>query len=169
MLPNRAWRGFAAAMVSVGMCVSAARAADIVDTARTSGKFTILLHAADVAGMTAMLKGPGPFTVFAPTDEAFRALPAGTVDMLLKPENLDQLKKILGYHAAFGRLKTTDLKDPLSAVTMTIGAPVILKKDGGAVLANDAHIIMPDMAADNGVVQIIDKVLMPATPVQPRT
>ena len=169
MRPSRTLCGLTAALVSAVLCASAARAADLVDTARASGKFTILLHAADVAGMTAMLKGPGPFTVFAPTDDAFRALPAGTVDMLLKPENLNKLKKMLGYHAAFGALKMSDLKDPVSAVTMSIGAPVILKKDGGGVQANDAHIIMPDMAADNGVVQVIDKVLMPATLVQPRT
>jgi len=70
---------------------------------------------------------------------------------------------------AFGRLATTDLKDPLSSVTMTIGAPVVLKKEGDAVSANDAHVVTANVAADNGVVQVIDKVLMPATPVQPRT
>ncbi len=169
MWPIRTGRAFAAACLSVGLCASGALAADLVETARAAGQFTILLRAADAAGMTAMLKGPGPFTVFAPTDEAFRTLPAGTLDMLLKPENRDQLKKVLGYHVAFGRLTTGALKDPASAVTMTIGAPVVLKKEGGAVSANDAHVVTADVVADNGVVQVIDKVLMPATPVQPRT
>lgn len=169
MRPIRTGWAFAAACLSVGLCASGALAADLVETARAAGQFTTLLRAVDAAGMTAMLKGPGPFTVFAPTDEAFRALPAGTLDTLLKPENLDQLKKVLGYHVTAGRLTTGDLKEPLSAVTMSIGAPVVLKKEGGAVSANDAHLVTADVAADNGVVQVIDKVLMPATPVQPRT
>lgn len=162
-------RIFAAAFLSGGLFVHGAFAADLVETARAAGKFTILLKAADAAGMTAMLKGPGPFTVFAPTDEAFQALPPGMLDTLLKPENLDKLKKVLGYHVAFGRLATADLKDPLSSVVMTIGAPVVLKKEGNAVSANDAHVVTANVAADNGVVQVIDKVLIPAMPVQPRT
>ncbi len=165
----RTGRALAAACLAVGLCASGAHAADLVETARTAGQFTIFLRAADTAGMTAMLKAPGPFTVFAPTDEAFRALPAGTLDTLLKPENLGQLKKVLGYHVTFGRLTTNALKDPASAVTMTTGAPVVLKKEGGAVSANDAHVVSADVAASNGVVQVIDKVLLPATPVQPRT
>lgn len=168
MRPGRTKRVFAAACLSGGLFVHGALAADLVDTARAAGKFTILLKAADAAGMTAM-RGPGPFTIFAPTDEAFQALPPGMLDTLLKPENLDKLKKVLGYHVAFGRLATTDLKDPLSSVVMTIGAPVVLKKEGNAVSANDAHVVTANVAADNGVVQVIDKVLMPATPVQPRT
>ncbi len=169
MRPGRTKRVFAAACLSGGLFVHGALAADLVDTARAAGKFTILLKAADAAGMTAMLRGPGPFTVFAPTDEAFQALPPGMLDTLLKPENLDKLKKVLGYHVAFGRLATTDLKDSLSSVVMTIGAPVVLKKEGNAVSANDAHVVTANVAANNGVVQVIDKVLMPATPVQPRT
>lgn len=169
MRPIQTGRAIAAAFLSAGLCAGGALAADLVETARAAGQFSILLRAADAAGMTAMLKGPGPFTVFAPTDEAFRALPAGTLDMLLLPENLAQLKKVLGYHVTTGRLTTRDLTDPLSSVMMSINAPVTLKKEGGAVLANDAHIVTPDIAADNGVVQVIDKVLLPATPVQPRT
>ncbi len=169
MTPIRTGRDFAAAFLSVGLCASGALAADLVETARAAGQFTILLRAADAAGMTQMLRGRGPFTVFAPTDEAFRALPAGMLDMLLKPENLDQLKKVLGYHVTFGRLTSSDLANPLSSIMMSINAPVTLKKEGGAVLANDAHIVTPDIAADNGVVQVINKVLLPATPVQPRT
>ncbi len=169
MWPIRTGRALAAAFLSVWLWASSALAADLVETARATGQFTMFLRAADAAGMTAMLKGPGPFTVFAPTDEAFRALPAGMLDMLLQPENLTQLKKVLGYHVTAGRLTTSDLTDPLSSVMMSINAPVTLKKEGSAVLANDAHIVTPDIAADNGVVQVIDKVLLPATPVQPRT
>ena len=116
-----------------------------------------------------MLKGPGPFTVFAPTDEAFRALPAGMLDMLLKPENLDQLKKMLGYHVLFGRLATKDLVSQKSAATTTIGQPVILERNDTAVMVNDARLAQPDIAADNGLIQGIDKVLIPAMPVQPKT
>ncbi len=169
MRPIRTGRAFAAACLSVGLCAGGALAADLVETARATGQFSILLRAVDAAGMTAMLRGPGPFTVFAPTDEAFRALPAGTLDTLLKPENLEQLKKLLGYHVTAGRLTTGDLSDPLSAVMMSISVPVVLKKEGNAVSANDAHVVTADVAADNGVVQVIDKVLMPPTPVQPRT
>lgn len=169
MRPIRTGRAIAAAFLAAGLCAGGAHAADLVETARAAGQFTIFLRAADAAGMTAMLQGPGPFTVFAPIDEAFRALPAGTLDMLLLPENLAQLKKVLGYHVTAGRLTTSDLTDPLSSVMMSINAPVTLRKEGGAVLANDAHIVTPDVATDNGVVQVIDKVLLPATPVQPRT
>ncbi len=165
----RLGQAFVAACLSVGLCASGALAADIVETAHAAGQFGILLRAADAAGMTAMLKGPGPFTVFAPTDEAFHALPAGMLDMLLKLENLDQLKMMLGYHVLFGRLATKDLVAQKSAATTTIGQPVILERSDTAVRVNDARLSQPDVAADNGVIQVIDKVLIPAMPVQPKT
>ncbi|MEO9191542.1 MAG: fasciclin domain-containing protein [Acetobacteraceae bacterium] len=88
----------------------------------------------------------------------------------MKPENKDQLAKVLGYHVLFGRLTTKDLTAEKSAATATIGQPIILeKKGGGAVMAKDARITQPDIAADNGAVQVIDKVLIPAKPVQPKT
>ena len=142
---------------------------NIVETAQAAGQFSILLKAATAAGMDRMLTQPGPFTVFAPTDAAFNALPPGMLDKLMKPENKDMLKKVLGYHTLFGRLTTRDLIDDKSAATATIGAPVVLEKKDGAVMVNNAKITQPDVAADNGVIQVIDKVLLPATPVQPKT
>lgn len=148
---------------------STASAKNIVETAKDAGQFTILLKAATAAGMDKMLAQPGPYTVFAPTDAAFNALPPGMLDMLMKPANKDMLKKVLGYHVLFGRLTTKDLKDPKSAATTTIGAPVILEVKNGAVMVNDAKITQPDMKADNGIIHVIDKVLIPAKPVQPTT
>jgi len=144
-------------------------AKNIVETAKASGQFTILLKAVTAAGMDKMLAEPGPYTVFAPTDAAFNALPPGMLDKLMKPENKDMLKKVLGYHILFGRLATKQLQTEKSAATTTIGQPVVLAKKGGAFMVNDAKITQPDMPADNGVIHVIDKVLMPATPVQPQT
>ncbi|MEJ7747547.1 MAG: fasciclin domain-containing protein, partial [Luteimonas sp.] len=121
------------------------------------------------AGMDKTLSQPGPYTVFAPTDAAFNALPPGMLDMLMKPENKDMLKKVLGYHMLFGRLTINDLKDDKSAATTTNGAPVTLEKKDGAVMVNAAKIVQPDVAADNGTIHVIDKVLLPAKPVQPKT
>ncbi len=144
-------------------------AKNIVDTAKAAGQFSILLKAASAAGMDKTLAQPGPYTVFAPTDAAFNALPPGMLDMLMKPENKDMLKKVLGYHTLFGSLMTKDLKDPKSSAGTTIGAPVILEKKDGGVMVNDAKIIQSDIQADNGVIHVIDKVLLPAKPVQPKT
>lgn len=107
--------------------LGAASATDLAGTAKSAGQFSILLKAAAVAGMDKTLSQPGPYTVFAPTDAAFNALPPGMLDMLMKPENKDMLKKVLGYHMLFGRLTTGDLKDDKSAATTTIGAPVVLR------------------------------------------
>ncbi len=148
---------------------SVASAADLVGTAKAAGQFSILLKAAAAAGMDKTLMLPGPYTVFAPTDAAFNALPPGMLDMLMKPENKDMLKKVLGYHTLFGRLTTKDLKDEKSAATTTNGQPVTLEKKDGAVMVNAAKIVQPDVPADNGVIQVIDKVLLPAKPVQPKT
>ena len=146
-----------------------ASAKDIVETAKSAGQFSILLKAATAAGLDKTLAEPGPYTVFAPTDAAFNALPPGTLDMLMKPENKDMLRQVLGYHTLFGRLTTNDLKDDKSAATTTNGQPVVLEKKDGAVMVNDAKILHPDIPADNGVIQAIDKVLIPAKPVQPKT
>lgn len=148
---------------------NAASAKNIVETAEGAGQFSILLKAAAAAGMSSTLAQPGPYTVFAPTDAAFNALPPGMLDMLMKPENKALLKQVLGYHTLFGRLTTKDLKDPKSAVGTTNGQPVVLEMKNGGVMVNDAKITQPDIAADNGVIHVIDKVLIPATPVQPQT
>ena len=155
-----------ALLLAVG---NTASAKDIVETAKSAGQFTILLKAATAAGLDKTLAQPGPYTVFAPTDAAFNALPPGMLDMLMKPENKAMLKQMLGYHTLFGRLTTNDLKDDKSAANTTNGAPVVLEKKGGGVMVNEAKIVEPDMAADNGVIHVIDKVLLPAKPVQPKT
>jgi uncharacterized surface protein with fasciclin (FAS1) repeats len=136
-----------------------AKAADIVDTAIGAGSFTTLVAAVQAAGLVETLKGEGPFTVFAPTDAAFAALPAGTVDTLLKPENKDKLVAILTYHVVPGKVMSTDLKDDMMAKTVE-GADVKFDLDGG-VKINDATVVTADIAADNGVIHVIDKVIMP--------
>lgn len=138
---------------------SAAYAADIVDTAVSNGSFKTLVAAVQAAGLAETLKGAGPFTVFAPTDEAFAALPAGTVDDLLKPENKEKLTKILTYHVVSGKVMSGDLNDGMKAATVG-GAEVTIDLDNGAMV-NDAKVVTADVAADNGVIHVIDKVLMP--------
>ncbi len=146
-----------------------ASAKNILETAKSSGQFAIFLKAAAAAGLDKTLEEPGPYTLFAPSDEAFNALPPGTLDRLMKPENKDELKKMLGNHVMFGLLTTKDLKDDKSFAPSTIGQPIVLEKKDGAVMANDAKIVQPDLKADNGVIEVIDKVLVPAKPVQPKT
>ncbi len=138
---------------------SAVHAADIVDTAMSAGQFNTLIAAAKAAGLVDTLKGEGPLTVFAPTDEAFAALPEGTVDNLLKPENKDELVKILTYHVVPGKVMSTDLKDDMMAKTAQ-GGEIKIDLDNGPMV-NDAKVISADIAADNGVIHVIDKVIMP--------
>lgn len=132
---------------------------DIVDTAVGAGNFTTLAAALTAAGLVETLKGPGPFTVFAPTDAAFAALPAGTVEELLKPENKDKLIALLTYHVLAGKVMSTDLSEGLKAKTVN-GAEVTITLDGGAKV-NGVVISTADIAASNGVIHVIDAVIMP--------
>ena len=132
---------------------------DIVDTAVGAGNFTTLAAALTAAGLVDTLKGAGPFTVFAPTDAAFAALPAGTVDDLLKPENKDKLIAILTYHVIAGKVMSTDLTEGLKAKTVN-GAEGTITLDGGAKV-NGAVISTADIAASNGVIHVIDTVILP--------
>ena len=132
---------------------------DIVDTAVAAGNFTTLAGALTQAGLIETLKGPGPFTVFAPTDAAFAALQAGTVDDLLKPENKDKLIAILTYHVVSGKVMAADLTEGMKAATVN-GAEATITLDGGAKV-NGAVISTADIAASNGVIHVIDTVLMP--------
>ena len=132
--------------------------ADIVDTAVNAGSFNTLVAAVKAAGLVETLKGAGPFTVFAPTDEAFAKLPAGTVDGLLK--DLPKLKKILTYHVVSGKVMAADVVKLKSAKTVE-GSEVKIDASNG-VKVNDATVVTPDVAADNGVIHIIDTVLLPA-------
>lgn len=150
----------AAAALIASLTGTNAYAADIVDTAASNGSFKTLVAAVEAAGLFETLKGPGPFTVFAPTDDAFAALPAGTVEDLLKPANKEKLVEVLTYHVVTGKVMSTDLKDGMKAGTVE-GAEVTIDLDAGPMV-NDAKIVTADVAADNGVIHVIDKVLMPS-------
>ncbi|MDM8167197.1 fasciclin domain-containing protein [Roseovarius sp.] len=132
---------------------------DIVDTAVNAEGFETLVAAVEAAGLVETLKGEGPFTVFAPTDEAFAALPEGTVEDLLLPENKDQLTAILTYHVVPGKVMSGDLTDGMTAATVE-GSDVTIMTEGG-VMVNDASVVQPDIEASNGVIHVIDKVIMP--------
>lgn len=133
---------------------------DIVETAVASGQFTTLAKALQVAGLVDTLKGEGPFTVFAPTDEAFALIPSTTMDDLLKPENRDQLVAILTYHVASGKLLSTDLDGAMSVPTLE-GEDVAVSSEDGSVMVDDAEVTKADIECSNGVIHAIDQVLMP--------
>jgi len=139
---------------------NAAAEKDIVDTAVAAGKFKTLAAALQAAGLVDTLKGDGPFTVFAPTDEAFAKLPQGTVEGLLKPENKDKLKSILTYHVAGAKAMSSDLKDGQMVKTVN-GKEVKVKISGAGVMVGDAKVVKADIPATNGVIHVIDTVLMP--------
>lgn len=151
------------AIAPLAACTSyAGGGPDIVDTAVSAGSFNTLAAALSAADLVDTLKGDGPFTVFAPTDEAFAALPAGTVETLLKPENKDQLTAILTYHVVPGKVMSGDVVNLNSATTVN-GADVAVKVMGGNVMINDAKVTAVDVGASNGVIHVIDKVLIPAS------
>lgn len=130
---------------------------DIVDTAINAGSFNTLVAAVTAAGLDTPLKGAGPFTVFAPTDEAFSKLPSGTVETLL--EDPIELRKILEYHVVSGKVMAADVVKLTSATTIQ-GSDVTIDASNG-VKINDATVVTPDVAADNGVIHVIDTVLIP--------
>lgn len=135
-------------------------AKDIVDTAVAAGQFNTLVKAVQAADLVGTLKGAGPFTVFAPTDAAFAKLPAGTLDELLKPENKEKLKAILLYHVVAGEVTAKQVVKLHSAKTVG-GQELRIKTVGGKVMVNDATVIKPDVMATNGVIHVIDAVLLP--------
>jgi uncharacterized surface protein with fasciclin (FAS1) repeats len=132
---------------------------DIVDTAVGAGTFNTLVAAVHAAGLEDTLRGEGPFTVFAPTDEAFAALPEGTVETLLMEENLDQLVAILTYHVVPGAVMSGDLSDGMMATTVQGGEIEIGTMDG--VTVNGANVVAADIEASNGVIHVIDAVILP--------
>jgi transforming growth factor-beta-induced protein len=165
----------AGALVAGGMGLPTvptfAQSANIVDTAVAAGSFKTLVAAVQAAGLVETLKGPGPFTVFAPTDDAFAKLPAGTIDNLLKPENKQQLIDILTYHVVAGNVKAADVVKLISAKTVN-GADVKITVSGSSVKVNDSNVVQTDIAASNGTIHVIDAVLLPPaapTPVLPPT
>jgi uncharacterized surface protein with fasciclin (FAS1) repeats len=145
-----------------GTALAAERTAkkDIVDTAVAAGSFKTLAAALDAAGLADTLKGPGPFTVFAPTDAAFAKLPAGTVETLLKPENKDKLAAILTYHVVPGRVPASKVTGMSSAPTVN-GKPLAIASDHGAVTVAGANVVQTDILCSNGVIHVIDTVLLP--------
>jgi uncharacterized surface protein with fasciclin (FAS1) repeats len=131
---------------------------DIVDTAVAAGSFTTLARALGAAGLVDTLKGPGPFTVFAPTDAAFAKLPAGTLDKLLADK--EQLTKVLTYHVVSGSVQAADVVKLTSARTVE-GEDVTVSFNGKSVMVNNAHVVKTDVEATNGVIHVIDTVLLP--------
>ncbi|MBS8225834.1 fasciclin domain-containing protein [Vannielia litorea] len=156
-----------AAVVSAALAVSgctttgSSSGPDIVEVAQSTGSFETLVAAVSAAGLVETLQGPGPYTVFAPTDEAFAALPAGTLDDLLKPENRDTLTAILTYHVVPGVAEASDLAGRRVSVLTANGGKLRIDGTRGGVRVNDAMVVSADVQASNGVIHVIDKVLLP--------
>ena len=140
--------------------MSVAKAADIVDTASAAGSFKTLVTAVKAAGLVDTLKGNGPFTVFAPTDEAFAKLPNGTLDKLLKPENKKQLVAILTYHVVPGKVMAKDLAGQKTMAKSVEGSEIAVDATNG-VKVDNAKVVKADIQASNGVIHAIDAVIMP--------
>ncbi len=159
----RAIRNLLAATAIVGagfLATAQSYAADIVDTAIAAGSFKTLVAAVQAAGLVETLKGPGPFTVFAPTDEAFAKLPAGTVDDLLKPENKAKLAAILTYHVIAGKVMAADVTGKKMMAKTVQGSEMSVDGMKG-VMVDGATVTKADIVADNGVIHVIDTVIMP--------
>ena len=149
-----------AGAIALALSFSAAKAADIVDTAIAAGSFKTLVTAVKAAGLVETLKGKGPFTVFAPTDEAFAKLPAGTVENLLKPENKKQLVAILTYHVVSGKVMSKDLAGKKTMAKSVEGGEISVDATDG-VKVDNAKVVKADIEATNGVIHVIDAVIMP--------
>jgi len=152
----------AAAIIGVAFGATLARAGkqDIVDTAVANGQFKTLAAALNAAGLVNTLKGPGPFTVFAPTDDAFAKLPPGTLDDLLKPENKGKLTAILTYHVVPGAVTSRQVTNLKEAKTVN-GSMLQVSTRDGKVMINNADVVKPDIETSNGVIHVIDAVLLP--------
>ena len=146
--------------VAVSGSIVRAEAGDVVETAVAAGSFKTLAKALDAAGLVNTLKGPGPFTVFAPTDAAFAKLPAGTLETLLKPENQEKLRRILTYHVVSGKVMAADVVKLQSAKAVS-GDTIMVKVQNGAVHVDNATVTKADVAASNGVIHVIDSVILP--------
>ena len=149
----------AVASAALAISATASSAADVVDTAVGAGTFSTLVAAVEAAGLVDTLKGEGPFTVFAPTDDAFAKLPAGTVEDLLKPENKDKLVAILTYHVVPGKVMSSDISADMMVGTVQGSEASIKLMDG--VMIDEAKVVTADIEADNGVIHVIDTVILP--------
>ena len=157
-------RTFIAAIAASSLASSAfagGHSKDIVDTAVAAGSFGTLVAAVQAAGLVDALKGEGPFTVFAPTDAAFAALPAGTVEALLKPENKDQLVNILTYHVLSGKVMSADIAGKALSVEMLNGSTAKVDATSG-VKIDAANVVTADIETSNGVIHVIDAVILPS-------
>ena len=154
---------FAAVVLTVaasGTTTVRAETRDVVDTAIAAGSFKTLAKALDAAGLVTTLKGVGPFTVFAPTDEAFAKLPDGTLETLLKPENKEKLRRILTYHVVAGKVVASDVVKLQSAKAVS-GDTITVKVEDGVVHVDNATVTSADVLASNGVIHVIDSVILP--------
>lgn len=156
-------RLFAAGLVAAGTFAAAvtASASSLVQTAVDAGQFKTLVAAVQAAGLDKALGGEGPFTVFAPTDEAFAKLPAGTVEDLLKPENREKLVAILTYHVVPGKVLAGDVAGKKANVATLQGGDIVVDAVSGSVMINDATVTAADIMASNGVIHVIDRVILP--------
>jgi len=149
-----------AGVAVLGLSAGNAMAMDIVDTAVEAGQFNTLVAAVEAAGLVETLKGEGPFTVFAPTDAAFAALPEGTVDQLLQPENRDQLVAVLTYHVVPGKVMSADIAGQMLEVETVQGQSLSIDATDG-VTVDEANVVTADIEASNGVIHVIDAVVLP--------
>jgi uncharacterized surface protein with fasciclin (FAS1) repeats len=154
--------GIAAGALTVAAAAAQAqsRNQDIVDTAVAAGSFQTLATALQSADLVETLKGKGPYTVFAPTDEAFGKLPAETLNDLLKPENKKKLQRILTYHVVPGRVSSTDVAKLRTAKTVS-GDTIDINASGGTVMVDGARVVKTDVQASNGIIHVIDSVILP--------
>ncbi len=162
------WNAVLASLTLVAATAAQAAEKDIVDTAVGAGSFKTLAAALGAADLVGALKGPGPFTVFAPTDEAFSNLPAGTVETLLKPENKQKLVDILTYHVVSGRVPASQVVALTGATTLN-GQRVGIKVDGGKVSVDGANVVTTDIDCSNGIIHVIDRVILPSSDNIPAT
>jgi uncharacterized surface protein with fasciclin (FAS1) repeats len=152
----------ALSLLLAGYAIAGPNNKDIVDTAVAAGQFNTLAKALQAADLVDTLKGKGPFTVFAPTDQAFAKLPAGTLDDLLKPENKEKLVAILTYHVVSGQVNASEAAKLTSAKTVN-GQSLKVSASDGKVMINDANVVKPDIMCSNGVIHVVDTVLLPET------
>lgn len=157
----KALTGAVAASAMLALSAAAAKADTIVDIAAGNADFETLVAAVQAAGLADTLSGDGPFTVFAPTDAAFAALPDGTLDSLLQPENRDQLAAILTYHVVPGKVMSGDLAGKTTEATTVQGQAVTIDAMGGGVSVEGASVVQADIEATNGVIHVIDQVILP--------
>lgn len=161
MISRRILALAAACALAIPAMAQAAPKADIVDTAVAAGQFKTLAAALNAAGLVGTLKGAGPYTVFAPTDAAFAKLPAGTVDNLLKPENKAKLVAVLTYHVVPGSVPSSALAGKVTDAKTVQGGAVKVDATKGGVTVNGAKVVTADVAATNGVIHVVDTVLLP--------